>query len=90
VSGLMMARTGRPPVILVYQPPPFKMELRDTAWSWPVPVRPAWYSAVQYDFQYGSVAVQVLRLVTRLSSVFCNPIITTIIVRCCEQSRRCS
>jgi hypothetical protein len=46
VSGLMMARTGRPPVILLYQPPPLSIELRDTAWSWPVPVRSAWYSTV--------------------------------------------
>jgi hypothetical protein len=41
VSGLMMKRAGLSPVILVYQPPPTRMELRDLAWSWPRPVRSA-------------------------------------------------
>lgn len=39
VRGLIITRTGLPPDILLNQPPPDSIELRDTAWSWPVPVR---------------------------------------------------
>lgn len=35
----MTKRVGLPPVILLYQPPPNRMELRDLAWSTPRPVR---------------------------------------------------
>lgn len=37
--GLMIARVGLPPDIFSNQPPPESMELRDTAWSLPVPVK---------------------------------------------------
>lgn len=45
VRGLMMKRAGLSAVILAYQPPPTRMELRLLAWSWPSPVRSVWGTA---------------------------------------------